>query len=265
MTELRPTGKPVIDKSLQDESIYANIAELSGKEDEKNQPPTGCEIHVDQTGVLKCMVAILAVICIALGASLVIVYVYRQQSTVSQFEELNNEVRYIMRKLNDTNEEMDDRLRRFNDEQLRQKVELEKLKLEPGTKVAFSASLLPTGEQNADIDPFLAYKHVFTNAGNAYNPDTGHFVAPVKGIYFFCFNTFGYGGATSGAILTKNGHLMVSTYEFVSSHDASDMTGNAVVLQLEPGERVSMQLWQHGRVFGVNGHNTFSGFLLFPL
>lgn len=43
-----------------------------------------------------------------------------------------------------------------------------------GTKVAFSASLLPTGEQNADINPFLAYKHVFTNAGNAYNPDTGN-------------------------------------------------------------------------------------------
>lgn len=46
--------------------------------DEKNQPPTGCEIHVDQTGVLKCMVAILAVICIALGASLVIIYVYSE-------------------------------------------------------------------------------------------------------------------------------------------------------------------------------------------
>lgn len=60
----------------------------------------------------------------------VLMYCAGQQSTVSQFEELNNEVRHIMRKLNDTNEEMNGRLRKFNDEQLSQKAELEKLKLE---------------------------------------------------------------------------------------------------------------------------------------
>ncbi|XP_041940038.1 cerebellin-1-like isoform X2 [Alosa sapidissima] len=256
------SGEPVRDnrrqnKTLPEQGIY------------ENTKPSTCKCYVDQPGFLKCMVAILTVLCITLGASMVTLHVYRQLSIGSQFEELKTEFKNIMRKLNDTTKEMDDRLTEFKDEQQEQKAELEQLETKcagGGAKVAFSASLWETGEKRSDVSTILAYKHIFTNVGNAYDSNTGDFIAPVKGVYFFSFNTFGYSGSVSGAILTKNGQLMVSTYEFASSGDASDTTGNSIVLQLEAGERVSMILWENARVFDQrNGHNTFNGFLLFAL
>ncbi|XP_030635262.1 cerebellin 11 [Chanos chanos] len=137
-----------------------------------------------------------------------------------------------------------------------------------GPKVAFSASLTASGEVykgHSKNEPTLVYKRIFANMGNAYNANTGIFKAPVKGVYFFSFSTFGYGTHLMGAILTKNGHHMVSSYDHKSS-DSSDTGGNAVVLVLEAGEQVAMKLWENSQVFdNLNGHTTFSGFLIFPL
>lgn len=94
---------------------------------------------------------------------------------------------------------------------------------------------------------------------------TGIFTAPVKGLYYFSFNTYGYNTHINGAMLMKNGALQISTYDNISV-DGSDSTSNAAVLQLVAGDEVCMQLWENGRVFdNLNGHTTFSGFLLFPV
>lgn len=95
---------------------------------------------------------------------------------------------------------------------------------------------------------------------------TGYFTAPVKGVYFFSFSTFGYSKHLSGAILTKNSQHMVCSYDAASSCDTGDTGGNSVILQLEKGEQITMRLWERSQVFdNLNGHTTFSGFLLFPL
>ena len=93
----------------------------------------------------------------------------------------------------------------------------------------------------------------------------GIFTAPVNGLYYFNFNTYGYNTHAIGALLMKNGAHQISTYDNVSS-DGSDSSSNAAVLKLVAGDKVWMQLWENGRVFdNLNGHTTFSGFLLFTV
>ncbi|KAM9718156.1 complement C1q-like protein 4 isoform 2-T2 [Menidia menidia] len=134
-------------------------------------------------------------------------------------------------------------------------------------QIAFSASLVNLGEiySGPCTDKTLIFKRVFSNAGNAYNMNTGIFTAPVNGLYHFTFSTYGYNTHAMGAILMKNNARQVSAYDSPSS-DGSDSSSNAAVLQLAAGDKVYLELWDNGRVFdNLNGHTTFSGFLLFPV
>ncbi|XP_069015015.1 complement C1q tumor necrosis factor-related protein 3-like [Embiotoca jacksoni] len=189
-------------------------------------------------------------------------------------------------------EALDSRLNATVDELTRQRAETDKLKTEnedlkirldatekqidelkqnisakAAPQIAFSASLASFGEiyKGPCTDRTLIFKRVFSNIGNGYNSNTGVFTAPVSGLYYFTFATYGYNTHTVGAILTKNDVLQISTYDSPTA-DGSDSSSNAAVLQLAAGDEVHVQLWENGRVFdNLNGHTTFSGFLLFPV
>ncbi|XP_070785908.1 cerebellin-1-like [Enoplosus armatus] len=148
--------------------------------------------------------------------------------------------------------------------------ELDKLKQNSdkgAPRVAFSASLANLGEiyRGPCTDKTLVFKRVFSNTGNGYDQNTGIFTAPVNGLYYFSFSTYGYNTHVMGAILMKNSIHQISTYDSPSA-DGSDSSSNAVVLQLAAGDKVYMELWDNGRVFdNLNGHTTFSGFLVIPM
>ncbi|XP_029913141.1 complement C1q-like protein 2 [Myripristis murdjan] len=135
-------------------------------------------------------------------------------------------------------------------------------------KVAFSACLLKSGSGNTG--PFttattLKYKNVFSNIGSSYSPETGIFTALVKGVYFFRFSMFNNVNATPSSVvsLMKNGVRLVSVWDTVGS-DANDMGSNAVVVSLEVGDRVYVELAANRLIYDDNmNYNTFSGFLLF--
>uniref|UniRef100_A0A3B4X9L4 Complement C1q-like protein 2 n=1 Tax=Seriola lalandi dorsalis TaxID=1841481 RepID=A0A3B4X9L4_SERLL len=134
-------------------------------------------------------------------------------------------------------------------------------------QIAFSVSLANFGEiyRGPCTDKTLVFKRILSNTGNAYDQNTGIFTAPVNGLYYFSFSSYGYNTHIVGAILMKNAVRQISTYDDPSV-DGSDSSSNAVVLQLAAGDTVHMELWDNGRVFdNLNGHTTFSGFLLFPM
>nr|XP_020510204.1 cerebellin-2-like [Labrus bergylta] len=195
-------------------------------------------------------------------------YVERWQSDVEALEaRLNATVDELrgqkaeVEKLNKENEGLETRLHAAEKE-------IDGLKRDSGAhRVAFSASLSNFGEiyKGPSTDKTLIFKRIFSNVGDGYDESTGVFTAPVDGLYYFSFSTYGYNTHVMGAMLIKNGIRQISTYDFPSV-DGSDSSSNSVVLQLAAGDKLHMELWDDGGVFdNLNGHTTFSGFLVFPL
>ncbi|ROL46379.1 Complement C1q-like protein 4 [Anabarilius grahami] len=135
-------------------------------------------------------------------------------------------------------------------------------------EIAFSAGLMQSG--SGFIGPFtteitLTYRNVLTNIGNAYNPVTGIFTAPLKGAYMFRVSVYCHGGTPATVSIYKNEEHMVLAH---THHTQGALAAsNGLVLILEVGDVVYVRLWSGRRIYddGKENHNTFSGFLLFPL
>uniref|UniRef100_A0A3P9QI55 C1q domain-containing protein n=1 Tax=Poecilia reticulata TaxID=8081 RepID=A0A3P9QI55_POERE len=130
-------------------------------------------------------------------------------------------------------------------------------------QVAFSASLMASG--GGDIGPFNAYtslifRNVVSNIGNAYNPSTGFFTAPVRGVYHFNYHIYGHGHSShgSGAVLVKNGEFIYMAYEHQTTLGAN--SANTVTMLLEVGDVVYLLQRSNTRIFDDQLHyTTFSG------
>ncbi|XP_041634950.1 complement C1q-like protein 3 [Cheilinus undulatus] len=138
------------------------------------------------------------------------------------------------------------------------------LKNKERTKVIFSAAAgggdIPIGP--FETDTILIYKTVITNIGNAYDPVTGIFTAPVAGVYYFTFFFLTGGELTTHVVLMKNSQVTFLSLDFHTEHDMADNGGNAIFLQLQPGDQVYMRLTASTHVFGGDYVTTFSGSLV---
>ncbi|XP_048026177.1 uncharacterized protein LOC125255187 [Megalobrama amblycephala] len=134
-------------------------------------------------------------------------------------------------------------------------------------EIAFSAGLMESG--SGYVGPFttnitLTYRNVITNIGNAYNPFTGIFTAPLKGAYMFRISVYGHGGTAATASIFKNEEHVVVSFNYQAEDRVN--SSNGVVLILEVGDVVYVRLWSNTRIADTkSNHNTFSGYLLFPL
>ncbi|XP_043079100.1 cerebellin-4-like [Puntigrus tetrazona] len=148
--------------------------------------------------------------------------------------------------------------------------ELEKLRKEiTDREIAFSAALTKSGGGN--VGPFttditLVYKNVFTNIGNAYNPITGIFTAPLKGAYMFRISVYSPASQStpSTVYMKKNGNNVIVAHGHQDQFAVN--ASNGAVLVLDAGDVVYVTLCSSRMIFdNESNHSTFSGYLLFPL
>ncbi|RXN13483.1 complement C1q 2 isoform X2 [Labeo rohita] len=114
-----------------------------------------------------------------------------------------------------------------------------------GRDIVFSASLMQSN--SGYVGPFtteitLTYRNVLTNIGNAYNPITGVFTAPLKGAYRFRVSVFGHGNPSNAAYVSimKNEGKVVMAYARQDQRNIN--SSNGVVLILEVGDVVHASL-----------------------
>ncbi|XP_029314165.1 LOW QUALITY PROTEIN: complement C1q-like protein 2 [Cottoperca gobio] len=146
--------------------------------------------------------------------------------------------------------------------------EVEELKREKADrpKVAFSIGLTDAGQ----VGPFntkitLKFSKVFTNVGQAYNPHTGIFTAPVRGAYYFKFSAWDNRSSWMGAELYHNDKRMTWIFHH-NDRESYSSVSNAFVLQLEQGDVVYIVLSTGYGVYDAEYNlMNFSGFLLFAL
>uniref|UniRef100_A0AAY5K9G8 C1q domain-containing protein n=1 Tax=Esox lucius TaxID=8010 RepID=A0AAY5K9G8_ESOLU len=134
-------------------------------------------------------------------------------------------------------------------------------------KVAFSTSLGTTGSHGPfNTATTVVYRHVFSNTGSHYNINTGVFTAPVKGLYHFTFTMGDFLKSTvMGLTLFKNGEAIIHSGES-GDHQRFRYASNGVIIPLEKGDVVFMQLPENYRIYDDSHHrNTFNGMLLYTL
>ncbi|XP_059202798.1 uncharacterized protein LOC131982218 [Centropristis striata] len=133
-------------------------------------------------------------------------------------------------------------------------------------KVAFYTALTDEGVVGPfSSDTTLKYSKVFTNIGDAYNPYTGFFTAPVRGVYYFQFTACRREAGSMGVSVYKNNQMIMwnDDYEEEGGHE---YITSSVVLELMAGEEIHLVLPSGNSLFdSIYNRSTFSGSLLFTL
>ncbi|XP_059214131.1 complement C1q-like protein 2 [Centropristis striata] len=188
----------------------------------------------------------------------------------SQVEDLKAELmvtNVYVELLQRENSELQTRLSSSESELLISKTRIDTLEREnTERKVAFYIGLTDSHHVGPfNTDTTLKYSKVFTNIGDAYNPSTGFFTAPVRGVYYFHFTMSGYQAGWMGVEVYKNNQWIMGNQEYQEERGHNYFT-NSIVLELMAGDEIHLVLPSgHSLYDSANNHNTFSGSLLFTL
>ncbi|KAL6472159.1 hypothetical protein MHYP_G00183470 [Metynnis hypsauchen] len=111
----------------------------------------------------------------------------------------------------------------------------------------------------------LIFRKQITNIGNAYNPLTGVFTAPLGGVYYFRFNLVGSSESRRLAVtLMKNEERIFDVSELPKGSNQYAVGGATLLLQ--KGDHVYVNLRSDSQITDdSDNHCAFSGFLLFAV
>ncbi|XP_046922171.1 complement C1q tumor necrosis factor-related protein 6 [Lynx rufus] len=131
---------------------------------------------------------------------------------------------------------------------------------------AFSVGRKTALHSSEGFQPLL-FDTVFVNPDGHFDLAAGHFVAPLRGLYFFSLNVHSWNFKETYVHVMHNEEAAVILYAQPS--DRSIMQSQSVMLALGPGDRVWVRLFKRERenaVYSddVDTYITFSGHLIKP-
>lgn len=131
---------------------------------------------------------------------------------------------------------------------------------------AFSVGRKTALHSSEGFQPLL-FDTVFVNPDGHFDLTAGHFVAPLRGLYFFSLNVHSWNFKETYVHVVHNEEAAVILYAQPS--DRSIMQSQSVMLALAPGDRVWVRLFKRERenaVYSddVDTYITFSGHLIKP-
>ncbi|XP_039987755.1 cerebellin 18 [Xiphias gladius] len=150
--------------------------------------------------------------------------------------------------------------------------------LTAGAKVAFQATIDPNiaiaipGSTELCFGPFntnvpVPYASITLNDGRGYNPSLGVFTAPRAGVYVFSFTVYSsvkqYGRLYHKVQLIWNGRPTASVWEN-NREDGEDSASQVVVLELQRGDQVYVELISGRKLCKYLEYNIFTGYILYP-
>jgi hypothetical protein len=125
---------------------------------------------------------------------------------------------------------------------------------------AFFASLVKQPYTLTDINSVVKFEDVRVNRGEGYNPSTGVFTAPRKGLYHVSCLILGNNGHDVAYQLNKNDALYTTGYSTKGVHTASTLS---VIVEMKKGDRVFIKhRTSSSQQITGNHHSTFSGYFL---
>lgn len=126
--------------------------------------------------------------------------------------------------------------------------------------IGFSAALTTFGLQLGDHQA-VEYDRVYTNLGNRYDRSTGHFTAPVHGLYQFATTVAALQNKNIHVQIVKNGATIASTY---AENGGWDMGSVQAIVELDVGDRVWVRHHEFNAIQTIHGSlwSTFSGALI---
>ncbi|XP_015257492.1 PREDICTED: caprin-2-like [Cyprinodon variegatus] len=150
--------------------------------------------------------------------------------------------------------------------------------LSDGFKVSFMATMTANmaienfGSPERCFGPFntnvpIPYPNVTLNSGDRYNPALGVFTASCPGVYMFSFTVYSSvaeGGRLYHKVqLMKNGKVGVSVWEN-NREDIEDSATQVVVMEMQRGDQVYLELMSGRKLCTKLEHNIFTGHILYP-
>jgi hypothetical protein len=128
-------------------------------------------------------------------------------------------------------------------------------------KPAFFASLIKHPYTLAGINSVVKFEDVKVNRGQGYNPSTGVFIAPRKGLYHVSCLILGNNGHFVHYQLNKNDAAYTYGYSTKGGYTSSTISS---LVEMKKGDRVFIKHRHTSNSEQINGghYSTFSGYFL---